>query len=854
MSKLTIAAGLNPDIFPLNTTTYPITRGIRVELACIVVACFIGIISQVKLWKVIRERRKAKLAAKADEEQQRDREEEEAGRILEEAKSRDKAVWEATYEDTPDKQRADSGIGRDDSAIGKEDIDRSSCVSRTEDVARETPGEDTTEKKLANRTSKRSSIWGFSKRKSSVSGNQDGVEVSSEDGTCEVHEGSQDVRGTSTSNRMSNLSTAASVDLNTVPQSPGGSRQLPIPDEGQVLPSTQSSGNMSPAPSVIPLPFTLPFHSTHKTEEEDDLSVAASAGSDIDMNEFSRRFSRLSDFTRLSGLSSGSSPAGAAEGSMTSAANRGRPPSGAVVIDSPDPNHDELTLGEDGYELTTNPNSLDDQYEIPAAPQDFISAVAQGPEKTESRKKDDKAHRSSLNINLGDEKLERQSSSSNPLPSPMLTAPGSGSWIKSRHSADSTEKTLEESSASPGGLGTSGSATKPATSRANSLTAGAVEMLPSHASSVTMSYRTNEWAKHLSRADIPSTDPIQQPKLQEEANDTSLREEPVIPVDVVQLQQTALDANPPPAIEHHPVAIARSEDSNPTGPALTVSGTSLEESPQSDMPIQSPASRKHLRPTSQYMHSKGYSILDGSSSHNGRRNSSAPFVTNSVHGSVIQETNEWESSSNREGSSSPIPPLMALRDSMIRNRMPSSFVKRNSSAPTLSKYPQTLMDASAGAHRESRAPSVAIPDDDMPLSQRRELIRQHSLNQGDPSTFSYPNSIHSHDYSRSGARTPLSPSYRQVSNPEIQRETNLAVWRESVREEMAMEHAPQTMVESRRADMLMEKRESIRGKHQETMMAHYRDQVLSEGMQRGDMQHLHREALRKMQAQANERT
>lgn len=71
---------------------------------------------------------------------------------------------------------------------------------------------------------------------------------------------------------------------------------------------------------------------------------------------------------------------------------------------------------------------------------------------------------------------------------------------------------------------------------------------------------------------------------------------------------------------------------------------------------------------------------------------------------------------------------------------------------------------------------------------------------------------------------------------------------------MAKEHVPETAVANRRADMLMEKRESLRGKQQETMMAQYRDRVLSDAMQRGDMQHLHREAMRKMQAEANKRT
>ncbi|KAK2766166.1 hypothetical protein FQN54_007682 [Arachnomyces sp. PD_36] len=843
--------GLNPDVFPLNTSTYPITRGIRVELAGIVVTCFIGIISQVKLWKVIRERRKARMSAKADEEEQRDREEEEVGRNLEEANSREMAVWEATYEPDSDKHRADSGIGREDSTSGKDFIDRSSTISRTEDVAVETRDEDGAEKKSVSSPGERSSIWGFPGRKRSVSRHQDlGEGLPSEDTACEAH----GVHGNSTPNRISNTSTAASVDFNTVPQSPGGSRPFSGAGQTQGPPRDQLSGDMSPTPSVTPLPFKAPF-SSPRDRDEDELSVAASAGSDIDVNEFSRRFSRLSNFTRLSGLFGGTTSAEAGDSPRN---NRSRPTSGALAVNIPEPSDDGLAPEENGYELKTTTNSVGDHYDVPADPQDFTTAVSQGLAKCESQAADDGTHRPSINIQIGDESGSKRLSAS-PLPSPMLMVPGTEP-AKNRESVSSDGNIHDKQAISASGLERSGTTA----SRTGSLTADAVGLLPSQASSVTMSYRTNEWAKHLSRADIPATEPIQQPALQGQADDTSLREEPVIPVNVVQLQQTALDAHPPPMVEHHPAATSTSDDSNPARPALTVSGIGSEEAPNMDLPIQSPGTKKHLRPSSQYMQSKGYttpnslnSILDGPTAHNPHRNSSTPFLANSVHGSVIRESGEWDSSANRDGSTSPAPPLMAMRDSMIKNRMSSPFLNRNSSAPSLAKYQQAYTDASAGSPTVLRGQNFAAPppDDDMPLAQRRELIRQQSLNnKGEPSAFSYANSINSYDYSRSGSRSPLSPSSRQPPDSGILREANLAAWRESVREEIALEHAPESTVEIRRADMLMEKRQSVRGKQQESMMAQYRDHALTEAMQRGDMQHLHREAMRKMQAQANNRT
>jgi hypothetical protein len=49
---------LNSELFPLGANTYPITKGIRVETAAIIIFCLVGVVSQVKLWRVIREQKK----------------------------------------------------------------------------------------------------------------------------------------------------------------------------------------------------------------------------------------------------------------------------------------------------------------------------------------------------------------------------------------------------------------------------------------------------------------------------------------------------------------------------------------------------------------------------------------------------------------------------------------------------------------------------------------------------------------------------------------------------------------------------------------------------------------------------
>ncbi|UKZ77756.1 hypothetical protein TrVFT333_005482 [Trichoderma virens FT-333] len=88
---------LNDNLFPLGADTYPITRGIRVEIAAIVIIWLIGIISQVKLWKVVREKRERKAASLAEDQRYLEQEEEIVGRNIEAQAARERVEWEKVY-------------------------------------------------------------------------------------------------------------------------------------------------------------------------------------------------------------------------------------------------------------------------------------------------------------------------------------------------------------------------------------------------------------------------------------------------------------------------------------------------------------------------------------------------------------------------------------------------------------------------------------------------------------------------------------------------------------------------------------------------------------------------------------
>lgn len=90
---------LNDNEFPLHTTTYPITRGMRAELACTIVLCILGLISQVKVWKMVKERKAKKEEVRLQDESHRDKRDSRFGKRIESRNSRSLAAWEAVYGD-----------------------------------------------------------------------------------------------------------------------------------------------------------------------------------------------------------------------------------------------------------------------------------------------------------------------------------------------------------------------------------------------------------------------------------------------------------------------------------------------------------------------------------------------------------------------------------------------------------------------------------------------------------------------------------------------------------------------------------------------------------------------------------
>ncbi|KJX98441.1 hypothetical protein TI39_contig412g00045 [Zymoseptoria brevis] len=88
---------VNDDVFPLFTNTYPITKNMRAETAGIVILAFFGTMSQIKIWKIVKETKAKRDAERTAYEEARETEEAELGRDIEEQVKHDRAEWEGTY-------------------------------------------------------------------------------------------------------------------------------------------------------------------------------------------------------------------------------------------------------------------------------------------------------------------------------------------------------------------------------------------------------------------------------------------------------------------------------------------------------------------------------------------------------------------------------------------------------------------------------------------------------------------------------------------------------------------------------------------------------------------------------------
>jgi Domain of unknown function (DUF4203) len=832
---------LNDKLFPINTNTYPITRGIKVELAVTVLICFLGVMSQLKLWIVIKDRRQKKDDMHLGNERERNQTEEAIGRRLEEGNERERAQWELIYGDNEDSKRSshmDSGLG----------------------------------------TEEKNSL-----RKTSMS-----IKEVVQGGSCNEEAKPEPEKIATTIKPITEDAPASEPELlNEKPMNSSlgltsgkdASNMPPLNSTASRMFATETSESPAPSPALpTPLPFTIP--SAAEPEKFGDGIMPNAA--EVERN------SRVDSES----LSCKQADANSVTSSDNAIVNPYAPHSktSSVAATINDDWEEPVILATDQKDPV--PTGTKDLLETSTPPEAVIATDFQhlGPEDDVRPGQLAKASPAHACLSTGEDsdpeefqrplegdpkpKVGQYASSSNYDNNGVETTTRS-----SRSRPTVPESQTEDSQVQDFGHKSSKRLSQGAASTTGSLTKGVLDRVPSQLSHVVMKYRTNEWAKHIYTANEPEFDePEVIPEGAKEDFPMHLIER-CEPPEVEEFQQTAVVTpqpetreptsampSPPPTVLNRTFS-GKSSTSNTQVPSVRFSSDIMA---RPDM----------LGVLSPQQEQGNASAIDVSRSATGIsqppllatrnfRSISTPVLDQTLVNSPIDENAEAEFRPSVRPTISPLQSagstLLAQRDSFLRTKH-HQLPTRNAASPTEMMYSQPpirstsrlslieeagLRSASRLSNFEDDDPNLpirsanrlsllSVDDENMPLSRRKAIIQQQAVTSVPETRLATIDNFDAHLPKRSSSAMSVQ-----------KRDSMFASWRESMRQEVSLGLVPDETVDTRRADMLMEKRQSRMSQQYSEATKINQETAFEQAMRRGDMQELHKEAMRKMQANAN---
>jgi hypothetical protein len=848
--------GLNLNVFPLRTNTYPVTRGIRVELAATIIIGVLGVISQVRLWNVIKERRAKEENSRKEQNRKIEEEDAEAGRRLEEKNLQERAEWELIYGNgkAADVKTAsisetavgDSRRGSDGFTSSDNDKDGSIELKETQspdvdaDGQKNGTGENGTQGLEAvpeessqhdqPREGDQSQEHGPKQEITDTNGPRPATPV-----THVVGEANDDASengaiigsevGTPRSKRFSGremLNRVSWRNSNGVMIASESQEALVVHDDANssVLGVADDlHGGSVGCPSVAsdvqdPIEVTeREIDPSEESPEKDAVPADVEAKSNVG-----------SQVVQDAGLS-------VDKGTATQ--------QDIEKVISEEPSVDETAPQMTPIESTVAANSpversgISRASEQPLSPEtpatDVQPEVVAVPLKIQEVKVQPTLQPSPLS----DENIES-------MKVPSAGRPPAATTVKSESIPELIPEPVPEPKIEPPKV-------EPKIEVIKRLDASTVKALPEQTSRVIHSYRTNEWAKHLADAETPDMEPIEfeaEPEVQEsdEAHETAAF------VDVGGLLQTPLTAQPPPIVnrpEVHEVENRQSTHTSSTPPEIPRSKTRTGSHGLTTKAMPAPITRDLASASVPMLRS--YSGPNSPTQEQGltsTRNASTPLLTITTP----NEPKETEPSPRWSGP----PPLLAVRENMVRNRMSSTsnrydpWSNRNQSRQSLPELNTVISPIS---------PPLSVPEerdeeheqaqphdgDDIPLSKRRTLLQRQTMRS--PSATS----LHSLE-AQSPVHSPTSPS-GDLNRPA----SRMAAWRQSVREEITQKRDPLTMQSPPISPVSPDRQRNAWGSVQQMREASSTQlsNAIADGMQRGNMTDLHRQAMRRMQASAN---
>ncbi|KAK3117814.1 hypothetical protein LTR53_000502 [Teratosphaeriaceae sp. CCFEE 6253] len=776
---------LNKDAFPINTTTYPITRGIRVEIACTVIMFLFGVMSQCKIWKVVKERKARKDVDRLQEVAHKDELEASVGRDVEANNQRDLEDWEAAYGDRDHKQvHVDSGVG---SSV--ESLPQKRSISVRE---REVGGHELADMSAAPHASP-------SKARRSGSGAERASSRSQDEGKHDAPpRAEQDLLGSSPVSRSTSHSSRQ-----------GHTASSPDPDDAPNGDLAQHDG-----PSIVPLPFTIPSEDDEQ-EQAQDIDSVHSRGT-VGQSVHGRRGLTLKRHFLERGRS---------EDRIDS----DRASSVAATADG-EADDDRLSVARQ-----------------PAAPSPYILDFDREGLLQPARKGRDRSR--SPNRSLVDEALEEDDDEAivRPSTSPGVSTtplPRAASKLKRRISADSSHNVSKGTRSSLYG-----------DEEENASLVGSLKRhLPPRLSKVAQTYRTNEWAKHIADADEPageSGDGSHSPGIQV---DHAFAEEAARPVDTEALMPAEAQTSRNVSQRHSKNPYRRSIQTSASGPSRNRSGATT---PVCAFQRSSSAMSLSRQVNSESASGQPRSAL---------RKSSTPLMSQTLVESPIEDAlaEPYRNVSSSMSMASQYN-LMGERQQRV-NRNPSSmsFNVPTSSTPDLKLITQSdsesLQEADPGGPYSATSPSdrkQLFEEEGMTLAERKALIQAQSASPQSPvlgdRSRSRQSSLPTPPGPAHGGK-PVYDSHQPKRSNTIdtgKKATMLTNWRQSLQQETAAKQPLFTVDDGARETMMSERRRVQHEQGRQEAERAKRASIIDNAMRTGQLHGAHRDAMRRLQAQAN---
>lgn len=830
---------LNDDLFPLNTNSYPITRGTRVETVIIVLGTIIGMISQLRVWKVVQDRQKKRAEAQAEDVRRRDAVEEALGRHLERQNDRDRSEWEKRYGDRLSAKRSTvlwSEVNSDK---------RSSNVSTTDvELAQDSASNESLE------MGPLPSSTGVTKAPlhSSKSKRQSNISVQA---IPEVEEEENDHAGKSgqkhgTALLRSKLGENSSPYYSEKFSFDQSSRSPPQMQEISKTTSKESQPQLEISQSLKP-----------QSSKPSSTKVVARLNSDAESKRLKNRKSvqSLNDLKRrsLQSLRSKSPATGEKsprEGDFFESKE-------ALLVTSPTSNGTHSRASS----VAATMDDENEKLEMPALePNDNLRRDGRPPQIVIS---------SSHGLSFADQTKSGLPPSPSGLsdqfeadPEELVRPPAvkTSTYLdfgpdhdSKRTSGNGTDILFDD------GVKSTSDASN--TSAGEGLTRGALDRVPSQLSNVVLSYRTNEWAKHIATAEAPifeEPDPIvlsdpeapthlADPAAQVEEKKPEVKEKPPplpSPVTSVAPSEVGIKINPDIQPPERTLSSSTADAAATTAAATTSVASAL---PEKGLPCPNPSSGLPS-PT-----------LEGPSS----TSASTPDVAQRSFTDPVQQPAIPVKSARRISNPMQRQPSI-LQSTPIHENYATDFASRNSgpnrtaSNATL-KGPQpyyhmpsgSAMDVSQQQQQYYPSAFKRTPSMTMHQNYSQPDVRPSSQ-QGGYYGMQNPTAMKSETrLGEIGSRT-HQPLQRNNTN-ESRRETLMADWRMQLASSHATDVAPIGTVDNRYAQQMLDWEADKLRKEQDRQHRARKEAAMDQSMRTQGMIDAHREVMRKMQNQANQK-